>query len=73
MPKNTPRPHFRKNDKITSLSIVPAYDGKPQIGRDTELSVSHVTGRGSKCAPWRVVATDGIHFWHFDPENIVRA
>lgn len=66
------RPAYRKNDKITSLAAIPAYDGKPHIARDTVLEVSHVTGRGSKRDPFRVVVTDGIHFWHFDPENIER-
>ena len=69
------RPNFLKNDRITLAShvaTVPTYDGKPHIAHDTELSVSHIAGRGTKREPWKVVATDGVHFWHFDPEDVER-
>ena len=70
------RPNYSKNDKVTlcsHVSTIPAYDGKPFVGRDTVLSVSHLTGRGTKRDPWRVVLTDGFHFWHMDPVDIQRA
>ncbi len=67
------RPNYSKNDKVTlcsHVSAIPAYAGKPFVGCDTVLSVSHLTGRGSKRDPWRVVLTDGEHFWHMDPADI---
>lgn len=76
MSKINARPRLVKNDQIKIAShtaCVPTYDGKPHIGHDTILTVSHITGRGSNREPWKVVATDGAHFWHFDPEDIERA
>jgi hypothetical protein len=36
------------------------------------LSVSHLTGKGSTRNPWHVVVTDGEHFWHLEPDDVVR-
>lgn len=53
-------------------SVIPPYDGKPFVLRDTMLTVSHLTGTGSKRNPWHVVVTDGTHFWHLEPDDVVR-
>lgn len=71
----TRRPRHRKHDRVTLAphkSVIPAYGGKPFVGRDTVLTVSHLTGTGSKRNPWHVVVTDGTHFWHLEPDDVVR-
>jgi len=69
------RPAFRKHDRVTLSAIkkvIPPYEGKPFVLRDTVLTVSHLTGTGSKRNPWFVVVTDGTHFWHLEPNDVVR-
>ena len=71
----TKRPALRKQDRVTLSrikSVIPAYGGKPFVGRDTVLTVSHLTGTGSKRNPWHVVVTDGEHFWHLEPGDVAR-
>jgi hypothetical protein len=67
------RPALRKNDRVTLAShksVIPPYDGKPFVLRDTVLTVSHLTGTGSKRNPWHVVVTDGTYFWHLEPDDV---
>ena len=69
------RPALRKHDRVTLSrikSVIPAYGGKPFVGRDTVLTVSELTGKGSKRNPWHVVVTDGTHFWHLEPDDVTR-
>lgn len=71
---NARRPSFRKHDRVTLAphkSVIPPYDGKPFVLRDTVLTVSHLTGTGSKRNPWHVVVTDGTHFWHLEPDDVI--
>ena len=68
------RPALRKHDRVTLAahkSVIPPYDGKPFVLRDTVLTVSHLTGTGSKRNPWHVVVTDGTHFWHLEPDDVI--
>lgn len=70
----TKRPALHKNDRVTLSpikSVIPAYGGKPFVGRDMVLMVSHLTGTGSKRNPWHVVVTDGTHFWHLEPDDVM--
>ena len=70
---NERRPSFRKGDRVTISrikSVIPPYDGKPFVLRDTVLTVSHLTGTGSKRNPWHVVVTDGTHFWTLEPGDV---
>jgi hypothetical protein len=70
------RPALRKNDRVTLSrikSVIPAYGGKPFVGRDTILTVSHLTGTGSTRNPWMVVVTDGTHFWHLEAGDVMHA
>lgn len=67
------RPAFRKHDRVTLAPhkrVIPPYDGKPFVLRDTVLAVSHLTGTGSTRNPWHVVVTDGTHFWHLEPDDV---
>ena len=69
----TKRPTLRKHDRVTLSrikSVIPAYGGKPFVGRDMVLTVSHLTGTGSTRNPWHVVVTDGTHFWHLEPDDV---
>ena len=69
------RPALRKHDRVTLAShksVIPPYDGKPFVLRDTVLTVSHLTGTGSKRNPWHVVVTDGTHLWHLEPDDVAR-
>lgn len=69
------RPTLRKHDRVTLAphkSLIPAYGGKPFVGRETILTVSHLTGTGAKRNPWHVVVTDGTHFWHLEPDDVQR-
>lgn len=71
---NERRPKLRKSDRVTLSrikSIIPPYDGKPFVLRDTVLTVSHLTGTGSARNPWHVVVTDGTHFWHLEPGDVM--
>ena len=71
----TKRPTLRKHDRVTLAahkSVIPPYDGKPFVLRDTVLTVSHLTGTGSKRNPWHVTVTDGTHFWHLEPDDVAR-
>jgi hypothetical protein len=70
------RPAFKKNDRVVLASfapLIPSYDGEPFVGRETVLNVSHITGTGSKRNPYHVVVTDGTHFWHIVPDEVVAA
>jgi len=72
----TKRPAWRKGDRVMLAEhkgVIPPYDGKPFVLRDTVLTVSHLTGTGSRRNPWHVVVTDGEHFWHLDPDDVVSA
>ena len=53
------------------VRCVPAYGDKPVLGHDTTVSVSSISGRGSKRDPLRVSVTDGQYFWTFDPSDLV--
>lgn len=71
----TKRPALRKHDRVTLSpikSVIPAYGGKPFVGRETVLTVLDLTGTGSKRNPWHVVVTDGTHFWHLEPDDVTR-
>lgn len=68
------RPALRTHDRVVLAphkSVIPPYDGKPFVLRDTVLTVSHLTGRGSTRDPWHVVVTDGTHFWHLEPDDVI--
>jgi hypothetical protein len=68
------RPALRKQDRVTLSQIkrpIPAYGGKPFVGREDVLTVSHITGTGAKRNPWGVVVTDGTHFWHLEPDDVI--
>ena len=70
---STKRPTLRKNDRVTLAPhkrVIPPYDDKPYVLRDTVLTVSHLTGTGSTRNPWHVVVTDGTHFWHLEPDDV---
>lgn len=71
------RPKFKINDRVTIASytpLVPAYGGKPFVGRDTILRVSSIAGTGSLRNPYFVHVTDDEgHFWQFPPDDIVPA
>ena len=70
------RPALRKNDRVTLSRIkspIPAYGGKPFVGRERVLTVSHITGTGAQRNPWGVVVTDGEHFWHLEPGDVAAA
>jgi len=67
------RPALRKQDRVTLSRIkspIPAYGGKPFVGREDVLTVSHITGTGAKRNPWGVVVTDGTHFWNLEPGDV---
>ncbi len=67
------RPKFKLRDSVRLspiMRMIPAYDGKPAVLRDTTLSVSSITGTGSKRNPYHVVCTDGVHFWHLEPGDV---
>jgi hypothetical protein len=70
------RPSWRPGDEVVLAahkSVIPAYDGKPQIGHEDVLRVSSVTGTGSLSNPYGTVITDGRHFWHLLPDDVVPA
>ena len=71
------RPRFRVGDRVTLASHVrpiPAYSGKPFVGREDVLRVSSVTGRGTLRDPWGVSVTDDQgHFWGLLPGDLVLA
>jgi len=72
--KKASRPRVRPGDRVILAyhkSVIPAYDGKPFVGHDQELRVSSVPGTGSQRNPYGVVVTDGEHFWHLLPEDVV--
>lgn len=67
------RPAVKLRDAVTlstAKSVIPAHDGKPWVLRDTVLTVSSITGTGSKRSPYAVVVTDGTHFWHLEPGDV---
>lgn len=56
------------------MRVIPAYGGKPFVGRDTVLRVSCVTGKGSLRNPWGVSVTDDAgDFWGLLPDDLVLA
>jgi hypothetical protein len=71
------RPQFRVNDRVTLAAhtpLIPAYGGKPFVGRELVLRVSSVVGKGTLRDPWGVNITDDAgHFWHLRPGDIVLA
>lgn len=71
------RPKFKINDRVTIASytpLVPAYGGKPFVGRGTILRVASITGTGSLRQPYFVHVTDDEgHVWQFPPDDIVLA
>jgi len=71
------RPRFRAGDRVSLASHVrpiPAYGGKPFVGRDAVLRVSSVTGRGTLRDPWGVSVTDDAgNFWGLMPGDLVLA
>jgi hypothetical protein len=71
------RPKFKINDRVMLASytpLVPAYGGKPFLGRGTVLRVSSITGTGALRNPYFVHVTDGEgHFWQFPPDDVVPA
>lgn len=70
---NNKRPTVRIGDKVSLSAIksmIPAYDGKPAVLRDTVLTVSSITGTGSKRNPFGVRTTDGTHFWGHEPGDL---
>lgn len=72
----TRRPAHRSGDVVTlaaHVRMIPAYDGRPCITRMTLLRVSSVSGRGTLRSPWAVSATDGVHCWHFEADDLVKA
>lgn len=73
----TRRPRFQINDRVTLAPytpLIPAYGGKPFVGRETVLRVSSIDGKGTLRAPWGVNITDDEgHFWHMQPDDIVSA
>lgn len=71
----TPRPKLNIRDEIRMadhMRTIPAYDGKPEVYPSTVLRVSSITGKGTKREPWGVSATNGTHFWHFNPADVER-
>jgi hypothetical protein len=67
------RPSVRIGDTVSLSpikSMIPAYDGKPAVLRDTVLTVSSITGTGAKRNPYHVVVTDGTRFWHLEPGDV---
>jgi len=71
------KPRFRVNDRVTLAAhtpLIPAYGGKPFVGRDFVLRVSSVVGKGTLRDPWGVNITDDAgHFWHLRPGDVVLA
>lgn len=71
------RPRFKINDRITLASytpLIPAYGGKPFVGRDKVLRVSSVTGKGTQRDPWFLSVTDDEgHFWTLPPDDVIPA
>jgi hypothetical protein len=72
----TKRPALHVGDHVQlapHVRSIPAYEGKPAVLSSTRLRVSCVTGTGSKRNPYSVVTTDGVHFWHHAPDDVVPA
>lgn len=72
MVKKAKRPQARPGELVTLAphrSGIPAHDGKPMVGREDVLRVSSVTGTGSARNPYRIVVTNGVHFWHLEPDD----
>lgn len=70
----TKRPTIRTGDTVRladHVSNFPSYADKPAVTRATELRVSSITGKGTTRAPWSVSLTDGTHFWHVEPGDVV--
>src|ERR1700751_854003 len=77
MALRTKRPRFKINDRVALASytpLVPAYAGKPFLGRNTVLRVSSLAGKGTLRDPYFVHVTDDEgHFWQFPLDDIVPA
>lgn len=70
------RPPFHVGDRVTIAAhtpLIPAYGGKPAIGRGFVLRVSSVTGKGTLRDPWSVHVTDGTNLWYMQPDDLVKA
>jgi hypothetical protein len=69
------RPTFRVSDRVVLAEhtpLIPAYEGKPFVGRETVLRVSSIVGKGTQRAPWGVNITDDAgHFWRMDPGDLM--
>lgn len=65
---------FRRLDRVRladHVVAIPAYSGKPRVGRDTVPVSSTISRAGSKRDPYQVVATNGAgHF--FDVDEMTR-
>jgi hypothetical protein len=77
----TKRPALQLRDTVqlaSHKSVIPAFDScdgagvKPFVGHDAKLTVSSITGTGSKRNPFAVVVTDGNYFWHLEPDDVVK-
>ena len=74
--KRASKPAFqlRKAVRLAShMRHVPAYDDKPVLTHESALTVASIVGRGTLREPWRVVVTDGTHFWHMRGDDIEAA
>lgn len=71
----TKRPSLKINDRVTlRFRAIPAYGGKPFVGKDTVLRVSSVSGKGTVRDPWMVSVTDDAgSFWSLPPDDFVAA
>ncbi len=75
-PIKAKRPQVKPGELVVLSPIkrpIPAYDGKPFVGRETVLTVSGVSGTGTVRSPWQVVVTDGQHSWHLEGDDVVLA
>ena len=65
---------FRRLDRVQlsdRVVAIPAYSGKPRVGRDTMPVASTISRAGSKRDPYQVVAMNGAgHF--FDVDEMTR-
>jgi len=69
------RPSLKANDLVTlRFSSIPAYGGKPFVGKDTVLRVQSVTGTGTMRNPWHLIVTDDAgHTWTLPPSDLLLA
>lgn len=71
------RPKFQIGDRVSLAAwtpLIPAYGGKPFVGRSAVLRVSSITGKGTTRDPWFLSVTDDAgHFWTLPPDDVVGA